>query len=299
MVECRHKRIIERDLALLLNKSLPISFWPYSVKTATYLVNMLLTKVILVLSLSEMLYKKDFPYDAIKVFGCQCFPFMIAYNSDKIQPRSVEYVFLGYATSQKVHVCFDKDTCKIIISCHLVFNEGVFPFSTQSSLYFSKFESLALIYIPTYMLLAVYLEPSSLVSSPFFALAPIHNVSISYDSNISQESSVLVSVNDTLSDHSPGNELMVLFEPISIKVFPSSSNNLSLIVLLPIPSNYIDLPSSSIPLPHPVNLNSSYIQAGKHPLVTQVKTVILNQKHFLQLFFLPLYCLILKIVKKT
>lgn len=37
IIECRYRRIVERALAMLLKASIDIEFWPYTIRTATFL----------------------------------------------------------------------------------------------------------------------------------------------------------------------------------------------------------------------------------------------------------------------
>jgi hypothetical protein len=58
---------------------------------------------------------------------------MRLYNSHKLQPRSVECVFPGYATNAKGYLCYNIHTRKYYTSRHVIFTESVFPFHKSSS----------------------------------------------------------------------------------------------------------------------------------------------------------------------
>jgi hypothetical protein len=68
----------------------------------------------------------------LKVFGCQCFPNLRAYNSHKFSLRSKPCVFLEYNTSHKDYKCYHPETSRIFISRDVIFHEDVFPFSNTT-----------------------------------------------------------------------------------------------------------------------------------------------------------------------
>ena len=59
---------------LLCYASLPPYFWPYALNTATYLINILPSKLLGHLTPIHFLYQKTPSYDHLRVFGCLCFP---------------------------------------------------------------------------------------------------------------------------------------------------------------------------------------------------------------------------------
>lgn len=63
----------------------------------------------------------------LRVFGCACFPFLIPYNSSKLQFRSSKCIFLGYSPSHKGYFCLHSSG-KIYISPTIEFNEKEFPY---------------------------------------------------------------------------------------------------------------------------------------------------------------------------
>ena len=73
------------------------------------------------------------PIMTLCTFGCLCYPLMCPYNSHKLQPRSGECVFLGYATNAKGYLCCNIHTRKYYTSRHVIFTESLFPFHKSSS----------------------------------------------------------------------------------------------------------------------------------------------------------------------
>ncbi|KAI3751228.1 hypothetical protein L2E82_22276 [Cichorium intybus] len=115
---------------LLAHASIPPSFWPHALQHATYLHNILPSKILNHKSPLKCLYQKDPSYLDLKVFGCLCFPLFPSTTIHKLQPRSTPCVFLGHPLSQRGYKCFDMSTNKIIISRHVMFDETKFPFSS-------------------------------------------------------------------------------------------------------------------------------------------------------------------------
>ncbi|KAJ9545471.1 hypothetical protein OSB04_025178 [Centaurea solstitialis] len=97
---------------------------------ATYLHNILPSKVINFSSPTTALYQKVPSYSHLKVFGCLCFP----HNSPpthKLLPRSTPCVFLGYPSHHRGYICYDFSHKRFIISRHVIFDENVFPYATS------------------------------------------------------------------------------------------------------------------------------------------------------------------------
>ena len=110
--------------------SLPPSFWPNALNSATYLLNILPSKLLHHLTPTHLLYHQTPSYT--RVFGCLCFPLFPATTIHKLQPRSSPCVFLGYPSSHRGYKCYDISSNKIIISRHVLFDESTFPFSRST-----------------------------------------------------------------------------------------------------------------------------------------------------------------------
>uniref|UniRef100_A0A2N9J6U8 Uncharacterized protein n=1 Tax=Fagus sylvatica TaxID=28930 RepID=A0A2N9J6U8_FAGSY len=80
----------------------------------------------------EKLFHHSPPYDTFRTFGCLCYPLLHPFNTHKLQPRSLECVFLGYATHAKGYICYHPQSRKYYTSRHVIFTENVFPFHKSS-----------------------------------------------------------------------------------------------------------------------------------------------------------------------
>jgi hypothetical protein len=129
-VERKHRHIVDTGLSLLSHSKVPFKFWDAAFDTATYLINRLPSPVTQNKSPFEILFDKTPDYKFLKVFGCECFPYLRPYNKNKFSFRSKSCVFLGYSKPHTGYKCFDLDSGKTIIARHVVFNENLFPFSS-------------------------------------------------------------------------------------------------------------------------------------------------------------------------
>jgi hypothetical protein len=70
--ERKHHRIVEVNLALLANTSMPLKFCNASFLIANFRINMLPTKVLNLETPTEKLLDIKPNYDSLPVFGCAC-----------------------------------------------------------------------------------------------------------------------------------------------------------------------------------------------------------------------------------
>ncbi|KAK1412849.1 hypothetical protein QVD17_34395 [Tagetes erecta] len=149
VVERRHRHVVETGLTLLAQSHAPQKFWHFAFGTAVYLINRMPSRSNYTLSPFEHLFHHKPDFSFLRVFGCRCSPHLRAYNSHKMDFRSIPCVFLGYSTSHHGYRCFDPHSDRIYIARHVRFNEHVFPFqpsqpisspaSTAASPYYSSY----------------------------------------------------------------------------------------------------------------------------------------------------------------
>lgn len=115
---------------ILSHSSVPESFWHHALEMATYLINILPSKLLNNYSPTQILFNRTPSYAHLRVFGCLCYPLLPSTTINKLQPRSTPCVFLGYPQNHRGYKCYDMNTKKIIISRHVIFDELKFPFAT-------------------------------------------------------------------------------------------------------------------------------------------------------------------------
>ncbi|BBH05152.1 transposable element gene [Prunus dulcis] len=130
-VERKHRHLVETARTLLVESSVPHSYWVEAFTTAIYLINRLPisgnTK-----SPWELVFRKSPDYSKLKVFGCSCYPWLKPYISSKLDGKSKRCVFLGYSLQHKGYRCLDLETNRLYVSRHVTFNEDTFPFKDVS-----------------------------------------------------------------------------------------------------------------------------------------------------------------------
>ncbi len=96
-IERKHRHIVETGLSLLSHAHMPLRYWDDAFQTACYLINRLPTPVIQNQSPFEKLFHCAPEYLFFKTFRCACWPNLRPYNSNKLQPRSLQCVYLSYS----------------------------------------------------------------------------------------------------------------------------------------------------------------------------------------------------------
>jgi hypothetical protein len=119
---------------LLIQASLPGRYWAEGLHTTVYLLNRLPTKTISAACPHVALFGNTPSYEHLRVFGCACYPNIATTVPHKLTPRSIRCVFLGYSADHKGYRCLDLSTNHLIVSRHVVFDEGSFPLSASPSL---------------------------------------------------------------------------------------------------------------------------------------------------------------------
>jgi hypothetical protein len=119
---------------LQIQSSLPGCYWAEGLHTATYMLNRLPTMVIQVACPHLALFGSAPSYEHLRVFDCTCYPNTTTTAPHKLSPCSTGCVFLGYSTDHKGYRCLDLSTNRLIVSCHVVFDEDCFPLAASPSL---------------------------------------------------------------------------------------------------------------------------------------------------------------------
>ncbi|KAJ0443134.1 putative RNA-directed DNA polymerase [Helianthus annuus] len=123
------RRLNEIMFTLLTHASLPSNFWVEALHTASYLHNILPTKLHNNTAPLSLLYLHQPSYEHLRVFGCLCYPNTSSTRPHKLTHRSVACVFLGYPANYRGYRCLDVSTGKTYFSRHVTFAEDIFPFA--------------------------------------------------------------------------------------------------------------------------------------------------------------------------
>lgn len=87
----------------MFQSGMPLRFWPYSILTATWLINRIPSEVLEWRTPYEVLFDLFLDYNVIHPFGCLAYAANISPARGKFDPRGIKCVILGYDSS---HKCF-------------------------------------------------------------------------------------------------------------------------------------------------------------------------------------------------
>ncbi|KAK4406515.1 Retrovirus-related Pol polyprotein from transposon RE1 [Sesamum angolense] len=133
-LERKHRHLLDVARTIMTHMHVPKSYWGDVVLTACYLINRMPSTVL----------NGDTPYSCLfpdkllfgiapRVFGCVCFVHIHSPSLDKLSPRSVKCIFLGYSRIQKGYRCYDPQSRKSFTFADVTFFEFTHFYSPQSS----------------------------------------------------------------------------------------------------------------------------------------------------------------------
>lgn len=121
--------------AFLFQAKLSLIYWVGALHVVVHTLNILPSSAIRNHIPFIILFNKSPRYDYMKVFGCLCFLNINLSHLHKLSSHSKPCLFLGYPSQHRRYICMDLQTKKIIISCHVIFDETLFlAAETNSSL---------------------------------------------------------------------------------------------------------------------------------------------------------------------
>lgn len=130
IVERMNRTLLERVRCMLCGAGMARKFWGEAMSTAAYLINKCQSSAKNFKSPDELWSGKKPEYSHLKVFGCQAFAHV---RQDKLQPRAVKCVMLGYPTGVKGYKLWCYETDKVVISRDVIFREDVMPLLKSGS----------------------------------------------------------------------------------------------------------------------------------------------------------------------
>ena len=79
-------------------------FWGDAVVSACYLINRIPTKVLNDISPFQVLNKMTPPIDHLRVFGCVCYVLIPCQQKNKLKPKSIKAMFIGYSHTSVIYL---------------------------------------------------------------------------------------------------------------------------------------------------------------------------------------------------
>ncbi|KAK4388108.1 Retrovirus-related Pol polyprotein from transposon TNT 1-94 [Sesamum angolense] len=132
VAERMNRTLLNKVRCLLISSGLAKSFWGEALLTAAYLINRS-PSVPLLGKLPECVWTgKNVDLSYLRIFGCSAFVFQ---NSDKLEPRALKCVFIGYPEGIKGYRLWLRcqPGFKVVISKDVTFNESEMPCLENSS----------------------------------------------------------------------------------------------------------------------------------------------------------------------
>jgi len=125
VVEIKNKTLVDIDRTMLINSGFAINFWSEEVNTSCYIRSRCLIRSVLKKTPYELLIGRKPSLSYLKAFGCKCFVMINGMNDlGKFNPKSDEGVFVGYSSTSKAYIVYNKRTLCIEESVHVIFNES-------------------------------------------------------------------------------------------------------------------------------------------------------------------------------
>jgi len=128
VVEHRNRTLVEMARTMLDEHRTPRRFWAEAINTACYISNRIFLRALLNKTSYELRFGKQPRISHFRVFGCRCFVLKHG-NLDKFESRSLDGVFLGYATHSRAYRIWLLDSHKIVETCEVTFDETM-PIAT-------------------------------------------------------------------------------------------------------------------------------------------------------------------------
>ena len=118
VAEMKNGHLLNTTRALLFQGNVPKSYWGETALTATYMINRIPSRVL----------DNKIP----KVFRCSAFVHVHSQHRDKLDPRAIKCVLLGYSSIKKGYKCYNPLARKFYISVDVTFIENKIFFPKSS-----------------------------------------------------------------------------------------------------------------------------------------------------------------------
>ena len=130
MAEEKNRTLLEITRAIMLESQVPTHLWPEAIATANYFSNILPTKSLHYHTPLDTL-QTPYPIPSShslppRIFGCIVFVHCPQWVRNKLEPRVVKCVFVGYGRHQKGYKCYDPLTRKVYTTMDCDFIDTIF-----------------------------------------------------------------------------------------------------------------------------------------------------------------------------
>ncbi|KAM2035287.1 hypothetical protein ACFX16_038395 [Malus domestica] len=101
LAERKHRHVVETTISLLSDAQWSSLFWYHACSHAAFLINRMPCKGLGMKSPYQVLFGQNPDIHSLKVFGTVVYPLLRPFNNNKLQPRSIQCVCLGFALGYK------------------------------------------------------------------------------------------------------------------------------------------------------------------------------------------------------
>ena len=138
VAERKNRHLLEVVRASLIEAHMPLSYWGHALASASYLINRVPSSIIdfrtSSQALIEVIVAPVNPNLPPHVFGCVAFVHLHKRQCNKLTPRTLRCVFLGYAAYQKGYRCYHTPSKQMFVTMDVIFHEDSMYFSSEPEL---------------------------------------------------------------------------------------------------------------------------------------------------------------------
>lgn len=125
VAERANRTLVERTIALLHSERLPLSLWAEVMHTVVYLKNRSPSSSLANMTPYEMIYHRKPYLGNLRVVGSIGWVLIPKKKREnKLHPRAIACVFVGYSDTQKAFKLWDPRSMKIVLSRDVIFDES-------------------------------------------------------------------------------------------------------------------------------------------------------------------------------
>lgn len=124
LAERMNRTLLDKVRCMLIDSALSKAFWAEALMTAEHIINCIPCKGTNPLTPHEIFSGHQPNYGRLKVFGCRAMVHVTDSKRQKLDPKSVECIFLGYEANTKAYRLYNKKTKKIVVSRDVIFIEN-------------------------------------------------------------------------------------------------------------------------------------------------------------------------------
>ena len=123
VAERKNRDLLEKTRSLMFQMHVPKRFWSQALLTAAYTINRLPSRFLNSKSPIKVMKGRTIDLSHLRTFGCICYVHVQAPHRDKLDPRAIKSMFMGYSSSQNGYKYFNPHSGKVGVSRDVRFDE--------------------------------------------------------------------------------------------------------------------------------------------------------------------------------